>query len=128
MTGPDPGDRLTPARELVDALLGLSKAPLIETGEPDPPPPELGALGGWRFESPAPGVEADVYVFDTAEGIAAAAGRLLERSGPADERGLPAVGTNGGLVYVVRPTAADPTVEEAYAALGVASALAGRER
>lgn len=117
---------LTEAREHLDALLALSDVPLVESGRPDPTPAALGAIGGWRFASPEHGVEADVYVFDDAQRGVDGGARLVERSTPQDDRGLPAVGSNGALVYVVR-SASDASVEDAYAALGVAGALGGEE-
>jgi hypothetical protein len=115
------------ARELVDALLANADVPLVEDGEPDPPAAELGAAAAWRFASREHGIEADVYVLDDAQGVLDAVARLLEAAGPQDERGLPGVSSNGPLVFAVRSTADPEAVEDAYAALSVAGALAGEE-
>ena len=55
------------ARELVDALLANADVPLVEDGEPDPSPADLGAAAGWRFVSREHGIEADVYVLEDAQ-------------------------------------------------------------
>jgi len=115
------------ARELVDALLANADVPLVEDGEPVPSPAELGASAGWRFASSEHGIEADVYVLDDAQGVLDAVARLLEAAGPQDDRGLPGVSSNGPLVFAVRSTADPDEVEDAYAALSVAGALAGEE-
>lgn len=115
------------ARELVDALLANADVPLVEEGEPDPPPADLGAAAGWRFASREHGIEADVYVLADAQGVQDAVARLLEAAGPQDDRGLPGVSSNGPLVFAVRSTAAPDAVEDKYAALSVAGALAGEE-
>jgi uncharacterized Ntn-hydrolase superfamily protein len=115
------------ARELVDALLANADVPLVEGGEPDPSPADLGAAAGWRFASHEHGIEADVYVLEDAQGVQDAVARLLEAAGPQDDRGLPGVSSNGPLVFAVRSTAGAEAVEDAYAALSVAGALAGEE-
>jgi hypothetical protein len=120
-------DSVVGARELVDALLANADVPLVEEGEPDPPPADLGAAGGWRFSSREHGIEADVYVLDDAQAVLDAVARLLEAAGPQDDRGLPGVSSNGPLVFAVRSTADPNAVEDKYAALSVAGALAGEE-
>lgn len=113
-------------QERVEALLALARREFIQTPIDDQVA-QLHAVAGWRFTTSEGDVEAEVYVFDSAELRQAAIDDLLRRNPPDPATSLPSISSNGPLVFIVRYTG--PVTDEAamFEALGVASALAGEE-
>lgn len=116
-----------------DAEVGRSRASSLidaSTVEFRPPEalnvPDLEADSGWRFRSLDGSIEADVFVVEDERHRKAAVDQLTSEE-RTSEWGLPAVSTNGNLVFVVRYTGAPGDTDEVFRALGVASALAGEE-
>jgi hypothetical protein len=113
-------------QEHVEALLALARREFIQTPIDDQAA-QLHAVAGWRFTTSEGDVEAEVYVFDSAELRQAAINDLLRRNPPDPATNLPSISSNGSLVFIVRYTG--PAADEVamFEALGVASALAGEE-
>ena len=110
-------------RERVDALLAMSGVEFAEEQPSGPAPP--GAAASWRFTSPGV-ADVEVHVCLDHEATQHAVQALLARVGPGDERGFPAVGQNGGLVYAVHHRGRGDEAS-VFRTLGVAGALGGEE-
>lgn len=89
--------------------------------------PSIAAASGWRFRSSDGSIEADVFVVERASDRQAAIEWLASSSEKTSEWGLPAISTNGALVFIVRYLGPSDDTSAAFRALGVASALAGEE-
>ncbi len=113
-------------RERVGSLLHSTEFDFVE-GAPEVEASQIGALAGWRFRTTDDLAEADVYVFDSAEARQAALERFAAQQVPDPTWGLPAVSSNGPLVFVVRYFGPSDDAEAAFRVLGIASALAGEE-
>jgi hypothetical protein len=113
-------------QEHVAALLALTRRQFKQTPNDDKAA-QLQAVCGWQFNTSEGDVEAEVYVFDSAELRQAAIEHLL-RHNPIDPvTGLPGISSNGPLVFIVRYTGQVANKTAMFEALGVASALAGEE-
>ncbi|MEO5678046.1 MAG: hypothetical protein ABIS47_00070 [Acidimicrobiales bacterium] len=111
-------------RGRVRDLLATSGVPFTEEdlpgGEAAP-----GSAAAWRFRSEGV-AEVDVHVCLDHEATRDALQALQERAGPPSDMGLPAVGQNGRLVFVVSHLGGDDD-ESTFRTLGVVSAMSGEE-
>lgn len=89
----------------------------------DPEPSVDGTTHHWLLRSNGI-ADVDAYLCFDAQ---AAVGDLRSSLEAPDADGLPALGQNGSLVYIVRYTGQSDDRENVYRALGVAGALGGEE-
>lgn len=121
----EPTDLVGLEFERVGHLLAGSKIEM-ELVDSTEEPEVAGALHRWVMRAPG-ACEADIYLCADFEGAQLVSEHLFATEPSPDDDGLPAVGQNGRLVYVVRNLDTSGSRDAVYDTLDVAGALGGDE-